>query len=204
MASSTQRRDREKAEFREEVLQAARAIVLKDGFDALTMRKIAEAIEYSPGTIYLYFESRDAIAHELTHRGFEELLVAFAPAALIADAVERLTFIGQTYVRFGFDHPETYRLIFMEDPKFSTPMFEDQDENSPGLQALGFLVNSFEELKAQGRLRPDVNCAELADTIWAAMHGVVSLKLTCHDFPKTPTETLTRTMIDALFHGVLR
>ena len=56
------RREREKAEFRQIVLDAARQIVLEEGFDALSMRKIADAIEYAPGTIYLYFESRDAIA----------------------------------------------------------------------------------------------------------------------------------------------
>ena len=66
-----ERREREKAEFRQIVLDAARQIVLEEGFDALSMRKIADAIEYAPGTIYLYFESRDAIAFELCRGGFE-------------------------------------------------------------------------------------------------------------------------------------
>lgn len=202
--TSVQRREREKAEFREEILEAARQIVLKEGFDGLTMRKIADAVEYSPGTLYLYFENRDAIAHELVHRGFEQLVRAFAPAATIADPVERLTKVGEIYVKFGFEHPETYRLIFMEDPKFSTPMFEDEDENSPGMTALGFLINAFEQLKTQGRLDPKTDTQELADAIWAAMHGIVSLKLTCHEFPKTPTETLTRIMSHALFNGILK
>ena len=54
-----ERKERQKAELREQILDAARAIVLAEGFDALSMRKIADAIEYSPATIYLHFASRD-------------------------------------------------------------------------------------------------------------------------------------------------
>ena len=79
-----QRREREKAEFRDQVLAAARAIVLEEGFEALTMRKIADAVEYASGTIYLYFESRDEIAFELCRRGFDELLAALTPATKVA------------------------------------------------------------------------------------------------------------------------
>ena len=204
MVATLGRRDRERAEFREDVLEAARRIVLAEGFDGLTMRKIADAIDYSPGTIYLYFENRDAIAHELTQRGFEEFLREFAPAAEIADPQTRLEFLGRAYVRFGFEHPETYRLIFMEAPKFSTPMFEEHKDGSPGMQAHGLLIAAFDELRALGRLKPELDSAELADTIWAAMHGIVSLKLVCYDFPRTPTATIARIMIDALFGGVLR
>lgn len=202
--ASVQRRDREKAEFREEVLRAARAIVLSEGFAALTMRKIAEAIEYAPGTIYLYFESRDAIAHELTHEGFVEFVRSFAPASQVIDPLERLRLLGELYVQFGFEHPQTYRLIFMEDPKFSTPMFKNVPADSPGHQALGYLIDAFDELKAEGRLSPALDSAELADTFWVAMHGIVSLRLTCTDFPHTPTQTLVRIMSDALFNGILQ
>src|SRR6516162_2008366 len=141
--SKIERREREKAEFREEVLDAARRIVLKEGFDALTMRKIAEAIEYAPGTIYLYFESRDAIAFELCRAGFEELLAALTPAMSIADPTERLHDLGRRYVRFGLENPETYRLIFMDDPKYAEVAFHEHAESadSAGMRALGLLVS---------------------------------------------------------------
>ena len=100
-------------------MAAARAIVLEEGFTALTMRKIADAVEYAPGTIYLYFESRDSIAFELCRRGFEELRAALSPAAAIADPEKRLREMGRLYVRFGIERSETYRLIFMEDAKYS-------------------------------------------------------------------------------------
>jgi AcrR family transcriptional regulator len=199
---ATERREREKAAFREQVLDAARKIVLNEGFEALTMRKIADAIEYAPGTIYLYFENRDAIAAELTQRGFEDLLRAFAPAAGIKDPAERLNRVGELYVKFGFEHPETYRLIFMEN--YSTAVFNAKRENSAGNQALQFLIHAFDELRAQGRLSTQAPAAQLADTFWCAVHGIVSLKLTCGGYPETPTDELLRVMQSVTLHGVLK
>lgn len=199
---ATERREREKAVFREQVLDAARKIVLAEGFEALTMRKIAEAIEYAPGTIYLYFENRDAIAAELTQRGFEELLQAFGPAVGIVDPAERLVRTSELYVNFGLQHPETYRLIFME--QYTTAVFEEKRENSAGHQALQFLIDAFEELRGQGRLATDAPSAQLADTFWCAVHGIVSLKLTCEGYPETSAEDILKSMNGALLNGVLK
>ena len=198
-----QRRQREKAEFREEVLRAARAIVLEEGFGALSMRKIAEAIEYSPGTIYLYFESRDAIAYELCEQGFEEFFRALSPAAGIADPAERLRKVAELYVRFGLEHPETYRLIFMSDAKFTDAGFK-HDQTSAGMRALGLLVTAFDEVRKAKRLRTRTASAELADAFWAIGHGVVSLKLTLSDHPETPIVQLARTVQRIFLDGVLK
>src|SRR6266702_7543409 len=86
---------------------------------ALSMRKIADAIEYSPATLYLHCEGRDAIARALCAEGYAQLLASFEPLTAIADAAERLKAIGRAYVAFGVAHPETYRLIFMEDPSYT-------------------------------------------------------------------------------------
>ena len=197
------RREREKAAFRDLVLKAAREIVLREGFDALTMRKIADAIEYSPGTLYLYFDSRDAIANELSREGFEQLLRALAPATALSDPRERLLDLGARYVRFGLADPETYRLLFMEDPKYSNAFFEKlQSDHSAGDQALSFLVACFDELRAQGRLASEAGSAELAEVFWAAVHGVVSLSLVCHDFPQTSVDRLSDVMRETLVRGV--
>lgn len=202
---TTQRREREKTEFREEVLKAARAIVLAEGFGALSMRKIAEAIDYSPGTIYLYFESRDDIAHELVHRGFRELVGALAPAAELPDPRARLFDLGDRYVKFGLENPETYRLLFMEDPTFSAAWFDlHGTQESPGDQALGFLEACFDDLRAQKRLLSDAPSAVLAETLWAAVHGIVSLKLLCHDHPQTPAAQLYEVMGAALLNGLVK
>ncbi|MFM0201456.1 TetR/AcrR family transcriptional regulator [Paraburkholderia fungorum] len=114
-----ERKSRQKQALRERILDAARRIVMREGFAALSMRKIADAIEYSPATLYLHFASRDEIAHALCAEGYAQLLETFVPLAQIADPAERLRALGRAYVAFGVAHPETYRLIFMEDPSYT-------------------------------------------------------------------------------------
>ncbi len=198
------RRQREKEEFRDLVLDAARRIVLRDGFDGLSMRKIADAIEYAPGTIYLYFESREAIAHELCRRGFLELLAALPPPASIADPEERLYEICHRYIEFGLQHPETYRLIFMEDAKYADAIFKMEGDDDPGKLALGVLVQTFEELRAQNRLNVDALPQQLAEAFWSMGHGIVSLKITCHEFPVTSAPELGEILMDAVSRGLLK
>ena len=200
------RRERERAEFREEVLAAARKIVLEEGFDALSMRKIADAIEYAPGTIYLYFESRDAIAFELCRAGFEEFLAALMPAVSVPDPVERLREIGRRYLKFGLENPGTYRLIFMDDPKYASEAFQEHvdDADSPGMRALGLLVSIFTELREQGRLASDADPMALAEMMWASIHGVTSLKITYHTVPVTGSEELSELMTGTLLAGLLK
>ena len=200
---TAQRRAREKMELRTRILDAARAIVQREGFGALTLRKIADAIEYAPGTLYLYFENRDAIARALSSEGFQKLLQAFAPTERIADPLARLEAIGRAYVHFGTENPETYRLVFMEDPQLTTAVFKAAADD-PGQRAYRALTDPLEELRAAGRLRPDADVQALADTLWAVVHGIVSLKLTCPGFPVTPVEPLVDTALRTFLDGLVR
>ncbi|MDY7230531.1 TetR/AcrR family transcriptional regulator [Hyalangium rubrum] len=199
---STERRQRQKEQLREQILEAARTIVVQEGFDALSMRKIADAVEYAPATLYLHFQSRDEIARELCVRGFRELWNFLAPAAPLADPLERLRVVAEGYVRFAMSHPETYRLIFMEDPKYTGTVLRGGPDD-PGEQSLLLMVRAFEELQEQGRLAKDAVPRRLSEVFWAGMHGVVSLKITCSDFLQTPAEEMTTTLTRALLDGLI-
>ncbi len=134
----TERKTRQKQALRERILDAARHIVVREGFAALSMRKIADAIEYSPATLYLYFESRDEIARALCAEGYAQLLSTFEPLARIADPAERLRGLARAYVAFGVAHPETYRLIFMEDPTYmGAALSHSADAGKAGGQGAG-------------------------------------------------------------------
>jgi AcrR family transcriptional regulator len=201
-----ERKERQKAELREQILGAAREIVLEQGFEELSMRKIAEAIEYSPATLYLHFESRDAIALELVREGFVEMLGALSPATAEADPLDRLRQIGRSYIRFGIDNPRTYRLIFMEDPKFSNSVIGQQLDapGEPGNIAFEVLESTVSELVAKGIFRP-IDPEIASQLLWSAVHGIVSLRLAC---PGTynyfqDVELLTEKMLDMIEHGFL-
>ncbi|MFM0214716.1 TetR/AcrR family transcriptional regulator [Paraburkholderia caledonica] len=220
-----ERKYREKQALRERILAAARHIVMREGFAALSMRKIAEAIEYSPAALYLHFASRDEIARALCEEGYAQLLQTFEPLAGIADPAERLKGMGRAYVAFGVAHRETYRLIFMEDPSYtgaalgakaaaavSGPLKSDPSigseaqtraqseqpgtEDDPGAAALQFMISALDELKAAGRLAASVDPRVWADAFWATLHGIVALHLTCPVFPSAPLDTVVGIAMD--------
>ncbi len=202
-----ERRERQKAELREQILEASRAIVLAQGFGALSMRKIAEAIEYSPATIYLHFASRDQIALQLVREGFEQLLAAVAPARHVSDPLERLRDIGRRYVRFGLENPEAYRLIFMESPEFSSELFRAQLDapEEPAGRAFAVLADTVRDLIERGVFRATLDVDVTAEVLWCGVHGIVSLRLACGSNAMTlaNSECLTEEMFQMAARGLV-
>jgi AcrR family transcriptional regulator len=198
----SERKQRQKAQLREQILAAARAIVIREGFRALSMRKLADAVEYAPATLYLHFQNRDEIARELCLRGFQELWTFLSPAEALADPLERLRTVAERYVQFGVGHPETYQLVFMEDPEITRAVLRGGPDDA-GEHSFRLLVGAIEQLQAQGRLVPGAVPQRLAEVFWAGLHGVVSLKLTCSDFLQTPAPELSGQMIRSLLAGML-
>jgi AcrR family transcriptional regulator len=201
----TERRERQKAELREAILAAAGRIMAEDGFAGLTMRKIADAIEYSPATIYLHFESRDEIAMQLVRDGFAALLAHMEPATRIADPRERIATLGTCYVDFARTQPQTYRLIFMEDERFAEQVMArvKETEDADG-GAFAFLTATVHELIDDGTFAP-LPAETIAGLFWSALHGIASLKISCVTFPfPGDTEEPARVMVDALVRGFSR
>jgi AcrR family transcriptional regulator len=200
-----ERKERQRAELREQILAVARRIVLDEGFDALTMRKIGDAIEYSPATIYLYFENREAIGRQLCIESFEHLITYMAPTVQIADPYERLRAIGRSYTRFGFENPEEYRLLFMTDSAFMEAMFPPgkmSNTKDAGDRAFQFVVDAFHAAQAAGAIRPDGDPLALAEMVWTACHGVVSMSLTCSSALETSPEAIADILCDTMLRGL--
>jgi AcrR family transcriptional regulator len=200
-----ERKEREKEELRDRILDAARVILLSEGVEALTMRKVADAIEYSPGTIYLHFAGRDDLVMAICRQAFERLLAAFAPAASITDPYERLFAIGRFYVEFALANPEAYRLMFMVDSKFSNGLMTAGSEEGPdpGDQAYAVLRDTVSELIGSGRFRA-VDPDAAAQVLWMGVHGIASLKLNMSGYDRlAPTDELVDLMQDVYVHGML-
>lgn len=194
-------RARRKEDARARILAEARRIVLDQGFEALTMRRIAEAAGYSAAALYLHFENRDAIARELGEAGMRGLLAALAEAGGAADPVVRLHALARAYAAFGRSEPETYRLIFME-PGFAASALAGKA--AAGAAAFSLLAGVFLDLESAGRLRAGQDPAALATTFWILVHGTVSLKLTCSAFLTGSQDALLSAALDSFLHGALR
>ena len=188
------------------ILEAAREIVLEKGFAALSIRKLAEAIGYAPGTIYLYFKNRDAIVREICIQGFTDLSGQMTLAATVADPQERLRALLHAYADFALQNPETYRLSFMEGPNFAEEMMRAaplEGEEGAGRQAFARIVEAVQALKQSGKISVGEDETLIAELFWTGIHGVVSLKLIYPAFPTTPTDILVEKMIECLLAGTV-
>jgi AcrR family transcriptional regulator len=205
---SEERRQRERDELREKILDAARDLFLECGYEGVTMRKVAERIEYSPTAIYLHFADKETMFRELCTADFSKLAGAFQMAALIADPVERLRKCAEIYIQFAVDHPNHYRLMFMT-PNPATPSEESlAHKGDPNRDSYAFLQSLVRSAMETGLFRAEYKDADLvAQTLWAAVHGVASLEITlkCNDWVQWPSlSERTQTMLDGILRGLLQ
>jgi AcrR family transcriptional regulator len=200
-----ERREREREEVRTRILDAARELFASEGVESVTMRRIADRIEYSPTAIYFHFRDKEALLAELCDCDFREFAHGFIEIAQIADPVERLRAAGHAYVNFGLNHPSHYRLMFMT-PKNAIANLEDK--GNPEEDAYAFLQGIVTELLAKKMLRDDLTSVDLvAQVIWAGIHGVVALEIAkCKDewVAWRPIEERTHATVEMIVHGLLK
>jgi AcrR family transcriptional regulator len=175
----TERRERERQETRQRILDAARDLFVHEGYEAVSMRKIAEKIEYSPTAIYHHFRDKQALLEELCVNDFRALAAAFLRIGRVEDPVERLRKIGEAYVAFGLQNQSQYRFMFMTPGIDASDSEQSQEmKGNPEEDAYAFLRATIAEAIAQGRFRPEYADADLVSQIvWAGSHGVVALHI---------------------------
>jgi AcrR family transcriptional regulator len=198
----TERRERRRLALRDAILDAARTIVAAEGLGALTMRRIADAVDYAPASLYAHFANREALLAEICREGFAALRGALenAVAAAPAEPRARLRALCGAYVGFALAHPATYRLIFMEDTRLTKGVFEST-EFDDGQRAFALLLAPLFELRAAGVLRKSADPARLADVLFAVVHGIASLRLACPTLPATPDGDLIAAAVTAVVDG---
>ena len=197
----TERLERRRLVKRDAIVEAARVIVRDDGLHALTMRRIAEAIDYAPASLYAHFESREALLAELCRDGLAALRSALGKQAEgVHEPRARLTALSTAYVRFAREHSDTYRLIFMADPGLTKGVFESVASDD-GARALALIAEPFAALRAEGKLRKSADPARLADVLWTIVHGIASLRIACPTVPATDDASLITTAVAALVEG---
>jgi len=179
-----ERREREKEALRTGIVEAARDIISDRGLDALSMRAIAERIEYSPATIYLYFKDKNEILGEVVHAGFERLgeyiEVELGAAGAGANAAEQHRSLGRAYALFALENTAYFRVMF-ELPTVPQMVCGGQAkvgaEASPERRDL--LVETIQRAIDAGLYQ--ISDARAGAMIaWGMIHGLTSLYLTGH------------------------
>lgn len=203
-----ERREREKSETRDKILDAARELFVTEGYEGVSMRKVAEKIEYSPTAIYVHFADKNELFHELCREDFARLQEVVA-TEMPTDPIERLRKIGRNYIEFGKRFPNHYVFMFMTPhPQHELDEEDHEIAGNPEVDAYAFLKWAVQDAINAGCFREEVKDAELvSQTLWASVHGVISLNIAKGNDPWVdwrPLGERAEMMLDITLRGLLK
>lgn len=193
-AARTRARRGEGELLHEEILMAAERLLVETGSaEGVSIRAIADAVGVTPPSIYLHFPDKETLLFAVCDRQFARFDEALEAAdATTTDPVEALERRGQAYVRFGLEHPEAYRIMFMERPTLVDRHVDAVQKAGTG--AFGHLVAAVQRAIDAGGLRADLDPLKGAIFLWSGVHGITSLLISLGAFPWGDRETLVRDM----------
>jgi AcrR family transcriptional regulator len=167
-----ERKNRQKTEMRDTILSAALRLFSDDGYENVTMRKIADEIEYSVGTIYLYFKDKDEIFFELHKLGFEEFFKRQLAVQDVKNPIQRLKDHGLAYIQFAIDQPQYYDLMFIS--RIPAKTIKEENDWKSGHRTYDILKLNINQAKDAGYFK-DVDLDVAAFSLWSFVHGIASL-----------------------------
>ena len=203
------RRERERAQRRDDILQAARTVFFERGFHTATVDDVAVAAEVSKGTVYLYFDTKETILAHLLLEGLDRLIAeleaAYAAERRLA-ARTRLRRMADAYLHFFQQNPEYYRLLMAFDRgqfQASVDPGVYQEVYTRSLQGIEWLERAVKQAQGEGLITVE-NPREAAGVLWAGLNGV--LVLLSHplraEIIATDLESLYKTMTEVLIDGL--
>lgn len=211
-AAGTRKKRGEGHTRRDEILLAAKKLFLKEGYEATTIRRIADVVGVSAPALYLYFRDKEAIMLALCDQTFGHLIERMSEIEKRGmPPIERLRYCGEAYVRFALDNQQEYWLTFLsgnkpQQLKYQGLAPEAIDPTEPGASgaiAFAMLMSMFRDIENAGMplYFPIETAAEL---VWMSLHGLVAATITNPDFASTKRDALIAGMIDMAVRGVVR
>lgn len=197
-----ERRERERETLRQEILDAASEMFASEGYQNVSMRKLADKIEYSPTTIYLYFKDKNDLLAQICEETFAMLYREITEIANTSEtALDCLQKGARKYIEFGLQHPNHYEVTFISPLWNSLTDNEYHYEGSMGERTFNYLRSLVQAAVDEGSLkRGDVDA--MSQTLWAGMHGVTSLLIAHTDFPFVAKDKLINCLIDTMLTGM--
>lgn len=165
------RRDRRRSDTREEILVAARELLLEVGPEAISLRQVARRADFSPAALYTYFSSRDEIVVALFDESFERLDAYLRRVPADLSPAKRAVELGMAYMDFGRENPMDLRCVLAATSWEGLP---PSSGIALGLGAARLIAETFREGMAQGVFPIDsqLSAAEMAYGTWALVHGM--------------------------------
>ncbi|MBF8295062.1 MAG: acrR, partial [Bacteroidetes bacterium] len=167
-----ERKEREKEQRREEILDAAQRVFFEKGLSTATMDEIAETAELSKGTLYLYYKSKEDLYLAVMMRGMEILLEMFAEVARSNDSVPKLLIrLRDAYTAYFNNHRDYFRMMhFLQTPQFHKQVDDEMRRNCGTLnRRIWDLVNGILQRGIdEGILRNNLNPVEVGIILWSS------------------------------------
>ena len=171
-----ERKEKQKLEIKKMILNASIRLFIEEGFDNVTIRKIADIIQYSPTTIYLYFKDKNEILYNLHEIGFQKMGEMNRVLADIKNPITRLYKMGENYIEFGLSSPEYYDIMFISRAPMQVLESMENCDWKYGEAALHTLMATVEECMDKGYIQKG-NVQAVSMAIWGMVHGLVSLQI---------------------------
>lgn len=172
----TERKEKQKTELRQQILDASVRLFSEQGYEGVSIRKIADVIEYSPTTVYLYFHDKNEILFELHEIGFNKMIEFNKDLFEIKNPLLRLHKLGENYMRFGLEHPEYYDLMFILPAPIEFMQKIKECDWKGGENCFNFLQITVQECLDKKLIKKgDVGTMTMA--LWGMVHGLVALAI---------------------------
>lgn len=198
--SGKERQERDRAAVRQAILDAARDLFVDEGYRNVSIRKIAERIEYSPAAIYSYFPSKDDIFYALAEEGFRRLDAKVRSAEGDPDPLADFRACWWAYYEFSKEHREFFELMFVDR---SVPQIT---EHWAGLafvhQMLAFAAARIDRCVAAGIFPPAARGAVAMHLVWGAMTGPAVIGSAGRLAPGEDPDALARDVLELVIAGL--
>lgn len=186
------------ADFRERLCDAAEKLFAEKGPDAVTMRQLASELGVSPMTPYRYFTDKEDILAAVRTNGFNRFAESLesALANTQGSAKAKSSAVGEAYLNFAFEHPQTYKLMF--------DLNQPHEQDYPELVAAASRANAMRSAYIKGLVEAGVmegDPEEIGRMYWAATHGAVTLEL-AGKLPKGMARIINRQLGHTLAKGL--
>jgi AcrR family transcriptional regulator len=187
--------------LRDEILEAAELLLIATGSeDAVSIRAVAEAVGVTPPSIYLHFADKTELLFEVCEKHFDQFDRYLEAAASESDEpLESLRLRGRAYVRFGLDHPEHYRILFMGRSEETPADFDEKRMRR--IASFDHLVQGVQQCIDAGAIKP-ADPVTVAVGMWVAVHGVTSLLISKPAFPWPDLDTLLDHILEVQIRGL--
>ena len=175
-----ERKERHREDLKQRILDAAKKLFMKHGYEATTIRKIAAEIEFSPTTIYLYYKDKNDMLYALHQEGFLVLGKQMQPLVQVDHPFERLKAMGREYLRFALENSDFYELMFvMKEPLQRLEDHCGPDQWEEGVAVFDFLLQTVQQCMELGYFKGhDPQTFSL--WVWSAVHGLCTLHMHGH------------------------